>query len=188
MKKQNPSIKAQIIRSAFILLLTLAVCAIPFALAQRNAAKRGVKQSAQFRKVPSPSQPFMAPGGVLPPLSPWTVVAPYPLIIESTAVCSDGTYAFSAGGYSGGPSSAFYRYDPVANTWTPLAPLPSPLYDAHAAYSAINNSVYVFGGTDGFVTLNTTYRYNAATNTWTTMAPMQDLHPLSNEPYDSGNG
>src|ERR1700757_3329435 len=36
MKKQiNPTIKAHLIRSAFYLLLLLAVCAIPFALAQR---------------------------------------------------------------------------------------------------------------------------------------------------------
>src|SRR5262249_5882948 len=40
MKKQNPSIKAQILRSAFILLSLLAICAIPFALAQRNAVKQ----------------------------------------------------------------------------------------------------------------------------------------------------
>ena len=45
MKKQiNPTIKAHLIRGAFYLLLLLAVCAIPFALAQRNRgaqAKRG---------------------------------------------------------------------------------------------------------------------------------------------------
>ena len=46
MKKQNSSIKAQIIRSAFILLSLLAICAIPFALAQRN----GVGQSKQSQK------------------------------------------------------------------------------------------------------------------------------------------
>src|ERR1044071_7262406 len=40
MKKQDSSIKAQIIRSAFILLSLVAVCAIPFALAQRNGARR----------------------------------------------------------------------------------------------------------------------------------------------------
>src|SRR4029077_4592001 len=41
MKKQlNPTIKAHLIRSAFYLLLLLGVCAIPFALAQRNAGKR----------------------------------------------------------------------------------------------------------------------------------------------------
>ena len=43
MKKQiNPTIKAHLIRGAFYLLLLMAVCAIPFALAQRNATKRGV--------------------------------------------------------------------------------------------------------------------------------------------------
>ena len=40
MKKQNkPTIKAYLIRGAFYLLLLLAVCAIPFALAQRNTTK-----------------------------------------------------------------------------------------------------------------------------------------------------
>src|SRR6266496_1087780 len=50
MKKQiNPSIKAQILRSAFILLSLVAVSAIPFALAQsrsRGTAKRSVAASA----------------------------------------------------------------------------------------------------------------------------------------------
>jgi len=45
MKKQiDPTIKAHLIRSAFYVLLLLAVCVIPFALAQRNA-----KQSAAGR-------------------------------------------------------------------------------------------------------------------------------------------
>jgi hypothetical protein len=43
MKKQiNPAIKAHLLRSAFYLLLLVAVCAIPFTLAQRNAAKRSL--------------------------------------------------------------------------------------------------------------------------------------------------
>ena len=47
MKKQiNPTIKAYLIRGAFYLLLLLAVCAIPFALAQRNATKRTVDNQA----------------------------------------------------------------------------------------------------------------------------------------------
>src|SRR5881396_1104449 len=36
MKKSNPTIKAQIVRSAFYLLLLLGICAIPFALAKRS--------------------------------------------------------------------------------------------------------------------------------------------------------
>jgi len=43
MKKQiHPSIKAHLLWSALILLSLLAVCAIPFALAQRNSTKRSV--------------------------------------------------------------------------------------------------------------------------------------------------
>src|SRR5207247_10628453 len=47
MKKQiNPTIKAHLLLSALYLLLLVAVCAIPFALAQRNAAKRSVAKPA----------------------------------------------------------------------------------------------------------------------------------------------
>src|SRR5437588_138546 len=46
MKKQNSSIKAHLLWSALILLTLLAVCAIPFALAQRNATKRSVDNPA----------------------------------------------------------------------------------------------------------------------------------------------
>ena len=43
MKKQiNPTIKAYLIRSAFYVILLLAVCVIPFALAQRNTNQRSV--------------------------------------------------------------------------------------------------------------------------------------------------
>src|SRR5262249_38216042 len=47
MKKQiNPTIKAHLIRGAFYLLLLIAVCAIPFALAQRSSTKRGAANPA----------------------------------------------------------------------------------------------------------------------------------------------
>jgi hypothetical protein len=56
MKKQiNPSIKAHLIRGAFYLLLLVAVCAIPFALAQRNSTKR------------SPSKSIVKPNAILNP-------------------------------------------------------------------------------------------------------------------------
>ena len=54
MKKQiNPTIKAHLIRGAFYLLLLVAVCAIPFALAQRNATKQGV--ASKFAAAPAAS-------------------------------------------------------------------------------------------------------------------------------------
>src|SRR5713101_4201990 len=53
MKKQiNPTIKGHLIRGAFYLLLLLAVCAIPFALAQRNAINRGVSNPASNSNLP----------------------------------------------------------------------------------------------------------------------------------------
>ncbi len=43
MKKQiKPNIKAHLIRSTFYVLLLLAVCVIPFALAQRNTGSKNV--------------------------------------------------------------------------------------------------------------------------------------------------
>ena len=47
MKKQiNPTIKAHLIRGAFYLLLLLAVCAIPFALAERRGTKQSIGKPA----------------------------------------------------------------------------------------------------------------------------------------------
>src|SRR5206468_3551792 len=63
MKKQiNPTIKAHLIRSAFYLLLLLAVCAIPLALAQSR--NRGTsRQSKQSQKALGPSLPLKFPAG-----------------------------------------------------------------------------------------------------------------------------
>src|SRR5262245_31188860 len=52
MKKQiNPTIKAHLVRGAFYLLLLVAVCAIPFALAQRNTIKRSAGDAASKSKM-----------------------------------------------------------------------------------------------------------------------------------------
>jgi len=74
MKKQiSPTIKAHLIRGAFYLLLLLAVCAIPFALAQsrsRGTSKRGVASSAAAAQPASePAQGTgLLPNDVLPDL------------------------------------------------------------------------------------------------------------------------
>src|SRR4029077_2952489 len=67
MKRQhNPSTKAHLLWSALILLVLLAVCAIPFALAQRNSGKR----SAAINSAPVQStSPKSAP------VDPWEAAA-----------------------------------------------------------------------------------------------------------------
>jgi Kelch motif len=103
-------------------------------------------------------------------------VAPYPLIIESPSVCSDGTFAYAAGGRDAAnflPTDAFNRYDPLLDTWTPLANLPTAIYDARSVYAANTNSIYVFGGIDinGFVT-NILQVYDVSAGTWSPGASM----------------
>ena len=69
MKKQiNPTIKAHLIRGAFYLLLLVAVCAIPFALAQRNPAARKMSRTV--------SNPNSAHIPALAPASAFRVPAP----------------------------------------------------------------------------------------------------------------
>jgi len=61
MKKQiNPTIKAHLIRSAFYLLLLMAICVIPFALAQRNGTSQSVT------KLGSASKGLVRVGNALP--------------------------------------------------------------------------------------------------------------------------
>ena len=60
MKKQiNPTIKAHLIRSAFYVLLLLAVCVIPFALAQLKVTKQPAVQQTRF--APSVAASALAP-------------------------------------------------------------------------------------------------------------------------------
>src|SRR5262249_29991819 len=130
MKKQiNPTIKAHLIRGAFYLLLLIAVCAIPFALAQsrsRGTTKRGVaskfkaapangvaqgtnlsgaylkpgsQSNAGSGLLPYDARPGARPRALAPNLSSWTIVANYPLVSESVSVSSDGTFAYAVGGF-----------------------------------------------------------------------------------------
>jgi hypothetical protein len=75
MKKQiNPTIKAHLIRGAFYLLLLLAVCAIPFALAQRNAAAGKMSPSTGTRAIPRNPDSAHIPAG--PPASTYRGLMP----------------------------------------------------------------------------------------------------------------
>jgi hypothetical protein len=125
-------------------------------------------------------------------LSPWSVVANYPLVSESVSVCSDGTLAYAVGGFDAGigsPTNAFNQYDPVADTWTPLPNIPGAFYDAPSVYDPTTNSVYVFGGLDAtFTPSNVLQIYNVGTGTWTTGTPMPGARYFASGAYYPGNG
>ncbi len=123
------------------------------------------------------ARPSCAGGGGGPcTLQPWTEVANYPIVIESAAICTDGTFAYGAGGTNGTtglPSTGFYQYDPNTDSWTTLASLPQAIRDARAVYAANTNSVYVFGGIDinGLVS-NILQVYDVSAGTWSSGANM----------------
>src|SRR3954464_15579796 len=69
MKKQiNPTTNAHLIRGAFYLILLVAVCAIPFALAARNTAAGKMSRVIQRSHIPAlaPASAFRAPVSKLP--------------------------------------------------------------------------------------------------------------------------
>jgi DNA-binding CsgD family transcriptional regulator/N-acetylneuraminic acid mutarotase len=92
-------------------------------------------------------------------------------VANVSAVVMSGT-VIVPGGYTaaGVPTSIVERYDPVADSWSTLAPLPAPRFAY--AIAAYQNRVYVFGGWDGQRYVDTVFIYDATANRWTTGAPL----------------
>ena len=99
------------------------------------------------------------------PSGGWQDVAPLPQTVFGPATASDGTYVYAIGGYHfpeaiGSTLDTVYRYDPTANTWTTMTPMPQPSLIASAVYYPPTNKIYVFGGAtrtpDPLITYDTT--------------------------------
>lgn len=76
-------------------------------------------------------------------------------------------------GVGGSPAlSTVEAYDPVTNSWTTKAPMPTPREGL--AVAVVNGTLYAIGGNVGpfGAALNTVEAYNPVTDTWTTKAPM----------------
>src|SRR6188472_188534 len=88
---------------------------------------------------------------------------------NTAAVAVINNKIYVAGG-TGGTQREVEVYDPIANTWTPLAPM--NVGRNHCAGGTIGGQFYVVGGRgfpDSDVTLEV---YNPAANRWTIRAPM----------------
>ena len=123
---------------------------------------------------------------------PWTQAAPVAVDHYGGFMDSDGTVAYEGGGYSfsvGDNTNEFGKFDPVANTWTPLAPVPD-LFNAEASgvYAPNVNKLFVFGGDspNAGTVVNTTRIYDIATNTWSTGTPMPDVRAFMASGYFNG--
>jgi hypothetical protein len=102
-----------------------------------------------------------------PPLpNNWMTAAPYSQIISRYAFVQNGEDIYVISGFSGGTNTdAVNRYNATANTWTPLAPIPTKSQAPCAAY--YNGKIYVADGNAG----NGFQIYDVATNTWSAGPP-----------------
>jgi hypothetical protein len=92
----------------------------------------------------------------------------------ATATAGDQLYVIAGETFDGVNfplTNLVYRFDPVANTWTPRANLPVALSNHEAC--AMNGKIYVPGGYNGTNTPSATlYIYDIAGNSWTAGAPV----------------
>src|ERR1044072_9665325 len=82
--------------------------------------------------------------------APWTFAAPMSQRRSYIAAAELDGHIYAAGGMVGETCrflSVFQRFDPKANDWLTLRPLPDPT--RAAAGAALDGQVYVFGGQTG---------------------------------------
>jgi len=120
-KKQiNSSIKAHLLRSALILLSLLAICAIPFALAQsrsRETTKRSVASRTDQSQLPTKTiGPLGVPAFQMPP------VPKLPAVVLYDQLNNPGTFAVSSQEFPDSPAFTDFSADdfvvPSGQTWT----------------------------------------------------------------------
>jgi N-acetylneuraminic acid mutarotase len=75
------------------------------------------------------------------------------------------------------PAGLVYEYDAAGDGWTPKKAMPHPVH--HAAVTAFNGKMYLFGGFDlpasgppGWNPVAETWEYDPANDTWRPRAPM----------------
>jgi N-acetylneuraminic acid mutarotase len=105
--------------------------------------------------------------------STWVSLANMPTARRGLAAAVVGNALYAIGGSisttpcSGSPLATVERYDIDTNTWSTVAPLPSPRSDLAAV--AHGAEIYVFGGCVApFAAINNVDVYDPVTDTWST--------------------
>src|SRR5581483_8833511 len=124
---------------------------------------------------------------------PWQSVASMPIDLYGAGGASDGTFYYSAGGYSfssGGTQAVVNRFDPVNNSWSSLPDMPTGAIMPVAVYYPPTNKIYVFGGENGDTTenFNITRIFDIATSSWSTGANMPDVRSFAAGGYIPATG
>ena len=104
----------------------------------------------------------------------WSQIADLPTFVSDASAVTDGTYIYILNGYAyppGGVTGKLYRYDPVGDSYTTLAPPQFATLDQAAAY--LNGKIYRIGGNPYFqntIYTNTVEVYNVSADTWIRVA------------------
>jgi Kelch motif/Galactose oxidase, central domain len=183
----DPTTRAHLVRGALYLFLLIAVCAIPFALAERNTTKPGKPALRPVVGTSDAADSIQKYNLSMPAGSPTpTPTCGGPVAWQSGPDQTPARYAFQAalgtdnmlyvaGGQTADMVPTLYdqvsRYDYTTNTWSKVAPLPVPL--GQASIGAWNGKIYVAGGfTGGSNVTNALRIYDIASNTWSSGANM----------------
>ena len=198
MKKQVVSrILLHLWRGALLIVLLVALIqVIPIAFGQRNLGRLTPGVSHAPAATGAPGVAASADASVVnsrgnspvTSLDSWAVRAPFPYNARGPFAVGDGTgVVYVGGGYDGtNVHTETFRYDPAANTFTPLAPSP----DSHMLSQAVisNNKIYNIAGFNLGGQSTTTRIYDIASNTWTTGAPIPEPNGLADHATALWNG
>ena len=103
----------------------------------------------------------------------WVSLAPLQSARQELAVASANGKVYAIGGISGmSVLSSVEEYDPIADRWRFVAPLPEPLH--HPAAAIVGDIVYVIGGyrTLNFDPTSVVYRYDPRIDVWSRVASL----------------
>jgi N-acetylneuraminic acid mutarotase len=104
----------------------------------------------------------------------WETLAPIDVgPLQENAVVALAGEVFVIGGYDEAVIvDRVEAYDPNADTWRSVAPLPSPRHHVNAA--VVSGKIYVLGGlvTNGFNAIGDTIVYDPSTNVWSPLTSM----------------
>jgi sugar lactone lactonase YvrE len=185
MKKQiNPTINAHLIRGAFYLLLLLAVCVIPFALAQRNSGKLSnsltrQENPGQLHRLPPVLARMIEPASqnqhLLPYDASWVPTGSLVTAREyqTATLLPNGNVLVAAGDDNSGGLSSAELYDPATGTWSSTGSLVTGRFHDTATLLP-NGQVLVAGGENSTGYLSSAELYDPATGSWSSTGSMGD--------------
>jgi N-acetylneuraminic acid mutarotase len=122
-----------------------------------------------------------------PSTDAWASIAPMltPRLSFAIAAYNNKIYVFgglkviASGGLSRFSCSVNEAYDPITNTWTAAASMPTGVSSMQA--NTVDGKIFVIGGLSGDISadfaVNTTQMYDPLSDSWTTGAPM--LYPVT---------